>query len=184
MSEVENDYAKPTLGPLIRSLSARTLSFNTLVNIGIFLFLKSVVGDHMTKGGDPFFSLSERYTFENSLSIPFGPVMFIGALEDTFKGTFRTAHVVPKSATENDFGLYVFTFAVGHLVLQLVGAKWATLNAKRNLAFPAISQKPEDAVYMTPYWPPVETVQWPPSQHLPVGLLNQVTDRWRTYNII
>jgi len=130
MSDIENGEAKPALSPLIRDTSPRVLPIRTLISIGIFLFKTSVVADHVGTGGDPFFTIEERHGFRETLRVPPGLSMWIGALEESFRGTFKTLHVIPIAATENDFGLYVFTYVVGHLVLQLVGAKWAKLNPR------------------------------------------------------
>jgi len=180
MSRVENDDAKPSLGPLIRGTSARVIPIRLLISIGIFLFMKSVVADHVGTGGDPFFTIEERYSFRNELSIPSGLSMWIGALEDSSRGTFKTLHVVPRAATENDFGLYIFTFVVGHLVLQLVGAKWATHNLRTILP---PKQRESDSDYMTWFWPITSSVRWPPPKYIPVSLLDNLTNRWKTYSI-
>jgi hypothetical protein len=179
MSDVENNEAKPVLSRLIRDTSPRVLPIRLLISIGIFLLMKAVIGDHVGTGGGPFFTVEERYRFRETLCVPPGLSMWIGALEDSSRGTFKTLHVVPVSSTENDFGLYVFTFVVGHLVLQLVGAKWATHNSR---AIPPLKQRDGDSEYMTWFWPIAGSVQWPPPKYVPVNLLDNLTDRWKNSN--
>jgi hypothetical protein len=181
MSDVEGREAKPALSPLISDTSSRVLPIGVLVSIGIFLFMKAVIADHLGTGGDPFFTIEERHRFRETLCIPPGLSMWIGALEDGFRGTFKTLHVIPVAATENDFGLYVFTFVVGHLVLQLVGAKWATRNPR--IILPP-KQRDSDSDYVTWFWPIVGSVRWPPPKYIPVGFLDNLTDRWKTYNVV
>jgi hypothetical protein len=182
MSDIESNEAKPSLSPLIRDTSPEILPARVLISIAIFLLKTAVVADHMRTGGTPFFTAAERYTFRETQCIPLGVSMWIGALEDSFRGTFRTAHVVPVAASENDFGLYVFTFVVGHLALQLVGAKWATHNPNRNFLPPI--QMESDASFFAQFWPLGGAVKWPPQDFIPVRFLNDLTDRWRTYNVV
>jgi hypothetical protein len=182
MSRVDSQEAKPSLKYLISDASPRVISIRKLISIAIFLFKTAVVADHMGTGGTPYFTVQERYTFRETLSIPAGVSMWIGALEDSARGTFTTAHVNPVAAGETDFGLFVFTYIVGHLVLQIVGAKWATHNPNRSY-FPPI-QRDEDSRFMSPFWPIGGSIRWPPPQYMPVTLLSDLTNRWRTYNIV
>jgi hypothetical protein len=181
MSRIENDEAKPSLSPLIRDTSMRQVSIGTLISIAIFLFKTAVIADHMGTGGTPYFTLEERYRFRETLSIPFGLSMWIGALDHSYRGTFRTLHAVPIAVTENDFGVYVFTYIVGHVVLQLVGAKWASRNPR--VILPP-KQRDTDSDYMTWFWPIAGSVQWPPRLYVPVRFLNDLTDRWKNSNAL
>lgn len=72
-------------------------------------------------------------------------------------------------------GLYVFTYAAGHFVLQVVGAKWAR---DKDLDHIVINQRPEDTVCMTPFWPITGNQTWPPPRCLNGDLLDKLVDRW------
>jgi hypothetical protein len=179
MSDIEKNEGKPALSPLIRDTSPKVLPIRILISIGIFLFKTAVIADHASTGNSPFFTIEERYRFRKTLCIPPGLSMWIGALEDSFRGTFKALHVVPVAATENDFGLYVFTYVVGHLVLQLVGAKWATHNPR--VILPP-KHRDSDSDYVIWFWPIAGSIRWPPPKYVPMRLLDNVTDRWKTYN--
>lgn len=181
MSDLDNEEAKPALSPLIRDTTPRIIPIRTLISVGIFLFKTAVVADHVGTGDAPYFTAEERYRFRETLCPPPQLSMWIGALEDSSRGAFRTLHVLPTATTENDFGLYVFTYVVGHLVLQLVGAKWAT--QKRRAILPP-KQQDGDSEYMTWFWPIAGSISWPPPKYAPIPLLDNLTNRWKTYNII
>ncbi len=182
MSDIDAREAKPSLSPLISDTSPRVLPIRVLISIAVFLLKTAVVADHMGTGGSPFFTIDERYTFRERQRIPVGVSMWIGALEDSFRGTFKTAHVLPLSSGVNDFGLYVFTYIVGHLVLKLVGAKWATYNPSRSFLPPI--QLDSDATFMTQFWRIGGSVKWPPPKYVPVCFLDNLTERWRMYNVV
>lgn len=183
MSDIDGNEAKPILRHLIVDLTPREISLHRLISIAIFAFKTGVVADHMGNGGTPIFTKAERYTFRESLSLPAGLFMWIGALNTYNRGIFKSRHLVPETRSENDLGLYVLTYAAGHFVVQLAVARWATHNPKRPLP-PIIEQGGEWSSRLIPFYPPVAgSIMWPARELLTHHTLDELTDRWKTYTL-
>ena len=132
----------------------------------------------MGTGGTPIFTKEERYAFRESLRLPSGLFMWLGALGHNTRGTFKSRHIMPKNRGENDFGLYVFTYAAGHFVFQLAAARWARFNPQRTY-LPVLEQSEDWTARMMPFWPPVfGSLIWPPNGYLNNTSLDELADRW------
>jgi hypothetical protein len=160
----------------------RTIPLRLIISLAIFAFKTAVVADHMATYGEPFFSREQRHAFARTLKIPGGVFMWFGALDHRNRGAFKTRYVVPQVAAKYDFRFYVFTYCVGHFVLQVVGTKWTTHDPKRRFPFPWIDQHPGDSTVSTPFWPiPIVdgmSFQWPPPDYLPDNRINALANRW------
>lgn len=177
MSDIDEE-SKIILRHLITDLTPKKLPIRVLISIAVFAAKTSIVADHLGISSDlePFFTRGERYRFREAQTIPPGLFMWFGALERDRKGVFKTRHVMPASRTENHFGLYVFTYAVGHFVLQVVGVKWATYNPEKPL--PIVDQNPAYADYMIPFWPITGNLLWPPPKYLSENSVDVLANRW------
>jgi hypothetical protein len=183
MSDIDNNEAKPILRHLIVDLGPRRISIYRLISIALFAFKTAVVADHMGTGGTPIFTEAERYAFRETLKLPSGLFMWIGALGSYNRGTFKSRHLVPEARGENDLGLYVFTYAAGHFVVQLAVARWSTHNPKRPLS-PIMEQSAEWDSRMTPFFPPITgRIVWPPPEFLTYQTLDELTERWTTFTL-
>jgi hypothetical protein len=181
MSRIDNDEAKPAIGPLLIDLTVRRISIHRQISIAIFGFKTCVVGDYIGTDGTPVFTREERYAFHETLMIPSGIFMWIGALRGTNKGIFTTRHLKTEARSENDLGLYVFTFSAGHFVMQLACARWATGDPNRQ--FPILQQNPVWDSRMIPFYPPTGAIQWPPPECLTHNSLDELTNRWNTFTM-
>lgn len=182
MSKVDNQEAKPVLSDLIPSLRAIQVPIRKSISLAIFAFKTAVVADHMGIH-PPFFTREQRHSFASTLSIPGGVFMWLGALEHRRSGAFKTRRVVPANSTKDDFLLYCFTYTVGHFVLQVVGIKWVTHSSER-MPFPIIEQNPHDKRFMTPFWPNVASLRWPPDTCLPSDSIDELANRWGKLNLM
>lgn len=181
MSDLDNNEAKPAIGPLLIDPSPKKISIYRQISVAIFGFKTCVVGDYIGTGGTPIFTRDERYAFRETLRIPPGIFMWIGALRDTRKGIFKTRHIKQEARSENDVGLYVFTFAAAHFVMQLACARWTAGDPNR--PFPILGQNPLWDDRMIPFYPPTGSIQWPPPQFLTHNSLDKLTDRWNTFTL-
>jgi len=186
MSEVDGNEAKPILRHLIADTSSRKLPIRVLISMAVFGFKTAVVADHMTVRGTPFFSKEQRHKFAGTLEIPGGVFMWFGALGQNRKGAFKSRHVIPAIPSRDDFHLYAFTYAVGHFVLQVVGAKWTRDDPQRSLRFPFIEQNPSDERFMTAFWPigNWSSLTWPPPRYLTEDSIDGLANRWGKLNFI
>jgi len=186
MSQLDGSEAKPILRHLIVDLGPRQLPIRWLISLALFGFKTAVISDHVSIRNAPFFSREQRHNFARTLQIPGGVYMWFGALKHDRKGVFTSRHVIPAIPSQDHFRLYSFTYAAGHFVLQVVGAKWTSDDAKR-IPFPYIEQSPKDAVMMTAFWPiwiPQINISWPPSQYLTDDSVDALANRWGTLNLV
>ena len=183
MSKIDNDEAKPILRHLVTDLHPRRVSLYNLISIGIFAFKTAVVADLMGDGvgRSPIFSREERYRFRESLQIPGGVYMWLGALPHSSRGTFKSRHIEPKDRSKHDFGLYAFTYAAGNFVLQLVAVRWASGDPHRQL--PIIEQSSDWETRLISSWPPLQPILWPPPEYLTDSALDEIVDRWSTLKL-
>ncbi|HEY1423963.1 MAG TPA: hypothetical protein VGF20_10955 [Candidatus Acidoferrum sp.] len=189
MSRIDRDDAMPVLRHLITNPSKRTLPLRWIISLGLFAFKTAVVADHMAIRGTPFFTREQRHNFARTLQVPGGVFMWLATLEHQTHGAFKTRTVVPQTVFKDDFRLYVFTYAVGHFILQVVGAKWTTDDPKRYFRFPVIDQNPRDDFVSTSFWPipisdPPRIFVWPPSSYLAESHINEFADRWAKLQLI
>jgi hypothetical protein len=183
MSDIDDDEAKPILRHLIVDSSPRKIHFSELVSIASFTFKSAVVADHMGPGGDPFFTRLERGAFRERLLLPVGLTMWIGALDSTHHGVFRSRHLKPNRTGENDAGVYAFTNVVGHFVVQLAVARWAVKSPARKFQ-PIIEQSEEWSQRMIPFYPPTKAVTWPPPTFVSKSIADELSDRWSQFHLV
>ncbi len=184
MSRIENELAKPTLSDMIRDGSKQSLLPRGAVSLAIYGFKCAVVANHANLNGDPFFAPAARDRFQNSLALPQGVQMWIGAFQGIYKrsGMFTSYYLIPNSPAKPfcDLEFYVFTFLAGHLAFQILGSKWRVLSRKGQ-PLPVFTQDPEWDVAAIPFWPSDnQPIDWPPPAYLSNDSINEFIHRWAT----
>jgi hypothetical protein len=122
MSQLEAKYAKPAMTDLILGKEV-PLTQSCARSIALFAFKTAVIFDHVKRDREPFFRDSSRHRFSRSLTIPFGISMWIAGFLPMGKGEVHTAYHEGSISPTNPIRIYVCTYAVGHLVFQVVAAR-------------------------------------------------------------
>ena len=180
MSQLEAQEAKPLLSQIILHGSPVTLFPNGLTSIAAFAFKGMVVADSMRPGHEVrFFPFSIRRRFSRSLEIPYGVHMWIGAFysgagrHGTWNMDYRNG-----SGPLNGFQFYIFTYAAGWFVLQVVASRW-TKNSRRPFPFPILKQDVAWDELAIPFWPSARTpIFWPTRKCLGDDTIKAFSDRW------
>jgi hypothetical protein len=177
MADVENNHAKPCISDMVLSKAAITLDISCLVSISIFIFLKSVVSDHV-QSKEPFFSMRVRRAFRQSLALPPTQV-WLGCI-DIFEPEYavsRMKYSYSVATISPGHHFYTYTWSVGHLLIQMVASR---SKSTRFRMFPVfIDQGPDWARYALPIWPPPAlSIVWPPPQHFSHSLVDEFTNRF------
>jgi hypothetical protein len=189
MSVLEQNYAKPAMAEIIVSENSTTLSVNQLASIAAFTFKTAAIADYMREtAGRPFFSPTERRAFAfGNFTIPQNVWMWLASLREPRgqAGIYKSSYGVSPQGFFPGIELYVFTYASGHLVVQMVAGRWKNKAIRRRKLFPAIVQNKEmfDSIAV-PFWPGNSSlIAWPPPQHLDSKALNAFCNRWQTVTL-
>jgi len=155
MSEIEQKHAIPVLVPLIEAKEVVPVGTSQARSLAIFTFKTAVVIDSALKKSDgPFFSSRLRTAFRKSLSIPSHTNMWMaGFQKNRTKVAIHTAHYNGELTPTQPMSMFVFTCALGHLVLQ-----FAHLKTIGQFQF-----EPQQGLeMMVPFWPQVpDKLTWP-----------------------
>jgi hypothetical protein len=164
MSDLTN-HTKATAEGFIRHHRAATILPLGIVTLTAFAFMKAAVVDAERKTG--FISPSLTQRFGATQEPPPGVQLWLGCF---FGRHLMSAHVwsdalLLRSGAFKGYHIYVFTYQVGHLALQLTYPRWAKSTRKRP-PLPALTQHEgwdEGSVLI---WPGVTAARWPPPKHL------------------
>ncbi|HXC42633.1 MAG TPA: hypothetical protein VNY51_03810 [Candidatus Dormibacteraeota bacterium] len=166
MSDLETNLAKPAMSDMIQNGSSRYLLPSGIEAISTFAFKTAVIADHNRPRRSPFFSHVARKKFSQSLQIPNGVQIWLAHFvsQHLMSGKLTTYYAQIRSGRFRGFELYMMTFVVGHLIIQVSASHWASL-AKRPKFSPQLIQNPEWNDAAVPIWPrtgfsPKEVV-WP-----------------------
>ena len=176
MSKIENEHAKPVLTPLIKCDEAVPLTSALARSLAIFTFKTAVVLDHAHKlSGVPYFCSNERSAFREHLTIPDNIQMWMGGFEGhRRKIKTQTVHHSGYITPTQPLTMFVFTCALGNLVLQMVHAKVSGIAGFEPL--------PGFDYTMAPFWPVMyPNLTWPLDSKLKTDSeFDALRDRWRT----
>jgi hypothetical protein len=171
MSKIENEHAKPSLADLIVGKLDIPISQSRAHSIALFAFKTAVVFDHLTRNREPFFERSVRHEFRNSLAIPPNVSMWLAGFLPAGKGNAHTGYHAGSFRETNDISMYVCTYAVGHVVIQIVGGNAPRVSQIRT------KTKEFDSISV-PIWPIVlEGFVWP------VGSVLRTVDDFDSYSM-
>jgi hypothetical protein len=174
MSDLESQHAQPAMTDLIVGKLDFTISQSQSRSLALFAFKTAVIFDHIQGGKPPFFLRSLRHRFASTLAIPFGVGMWMTGFLPIGKGEILTTYHEGALSNTNRLKLYVCTYAVGHLVFQVVAA--------RQQGFTPIAPRPGFEYLAIPFWPKLPSgVRWPPDEVLrTVSEFEIFATRWNT----
>jgi len=179
MSDLES-AAKATLSGIIRDGAPVSLLSRGVESLAAFAFKCAVVADHMSPNGAPFFSPHVRHRFREHLEIPDGIRMWIAAFQGISRasGRFNSYYVLPNDKHVGEFDFFVFTYAAGHLAIQVVAPRWKRLHLHKRELPRVIADSLWDAAAVE-FWPtPGLPLAWPPSHYLDDETFRAFTDRF------
>jgi hypothetical protein len=172
MSRLENDHAKPAMLDLILDKPNIKIDKPRARSIALFAFKTAVIFDHIAKDRAYFFDRSTRHEFARSHTIPTNVDMWLTRFGIKGHGEANTAYHAGSPAPERSIEMYVLSYSVEALVLQVVSHK-AT----------GVSQfSPESEFSAIPFWPDLPNVDifWPPSPSLNSAAdFDNFSDRWQ-----
>jgi hypothetical protein len=170
MSGVENDYARPSMSELIAGKLNIPIDQARADSIALFGFKTSVILDHLRRDAEPFFERAARHEFRNSLTVPDNLRMWLTGFLTPGRGEISTSYGKASPGSEKNLELYVCTYAIERLVLQIVAFKQSGI----------LKVAPKDNFLAVPFWPQiVPNFVWPPADILRnVAEFNLFSDRW------
>jgi len=183
MSVLETEV-QPLLSGIIKHGESMYLSRRDQRKLAAYTFKNAVIANYLNTTREPFFSRAARERFRASRLIPSIVTAWFAALSaSTFMGLNYGYVLGIQQRNEygpwNDLELYAYTFAIGHLVLQLSAFRFADL-AHRGITLSG--PPPQDMFwndYSVPFWPITNgTVRWPPVQYLSEQSLSRYARRW------
>jgi hypothetical protein len=175
MSELENVHAKPSMTDLILGKPGVPIDETRANSIALFAFKTAVVFDHLVSDRAPFFERSARHEFCNSLTIPPNVHMWLTRFVPSGSGLAQTVYHSGTVPPNKNLSMYVCTYSIEHLVLQVVGYKADGLDgAETKHDFQAI-----------PFWPKIPgAFVWPPAEALhTVSDFDSFSARWQTVDV-
>lgn len=180
MSAITNDVSKSFADAIIDGAALSILP-RGLALLSAFTFMKSVVADCVTQGDNDelFFPTAARENFRSFLVVPATVQMWISSFHGKrrYGGRFISGLLVPGPGPLFGIEFFVFTYVVGHLVLQLLAPRWKDVRLRWQ---PLPILKPDA------YWNPAVSrfspsdgfpVKWP-LKHLGDDVLQTFIDRF------
>ncbi|MGB8523552.1 MAG: hypothetical protein WCD43_11345 [Candidatus Acidiferrales bacterium] len=174
MSDIESSHAKPSLTDLIIGKMDFLITQSRARSIALFAFKTAVIFDHLARKREPFFLASSRHAFRESLTIPSNVQMWMAGFRPPGKGKAQTVYHTGNVPGKNSIEIYACTYAVGHLVIQIVGCNASEVSSiqPRLARFETLS---------VPFWPSLpDGFIWPAGDVLrTVDDLDAFSMRWR-----
>jgi hypothetical protein len=177
MSDLESKSI-PIISDMILKCSNTTLQSREIAIIAAIAFKNVIVADYMHDRRPPFFTFAERQSFANTLAIPDGVQMWLASVP-VKHGLFKSYYGKSPSRTPDGFELNVFTYGVGHLVIQVVTSRWRKKFLRRHANPPFVTQDRAWDEVSVPFWPSDGTpIQWPAPAHLGNEIIDTFVHRW------
>jgi hypothetical protein len=177
MSQLETK-TKAVAGDMVCKCTPTILEDRDIATIAAFGFLKAVVADHMHENRPPFYTFEERQLFRRTLAVPSGVQMWLASMP-VVHGIFKQMTIYPPQNTPRRFELNVFSYGLGHLVIQVAGCRWKKKAYRRHAAPPVLTQALEWYPHSIPFWPwDGNPVSWPAAGHLGHEDIDTFVQRW------
>jgi len=185
MSDLERHHAKPAVEDMILGNKELSISQSRATSIARFAFKTSVIANHMARTQPSFFPPAIRREFAKSLAIPQGVQMWLAG----FLPMETQGHLFARWGNQEIDGIgriefYVCTFAVGHLVFQVVSGRLHTETRHQwgEINFTPMHNFEHLAV---PFWPAIQDgIVWPlPNALLTRDDFNSFGERWDSVNV-
>lgn len=176
MSRLENEHAIPAITDLILG-NALEMTKQKARSLALFALKTAVVFDHVQRDRTPFFSRHSRHRFAKCLAMPFGVQMWMAGFLPMGSGHVQSAYHQGFLGAANHLEMYVCTYAIGHLVFQVV--------AQRQRGFTAFSPNSRFEHVAIPFWPVLAAgACWPPADVLrTVDDSDAFHDRWSVIGV-
>jgi hypothetical protein len=171
MSELENNHARPSMGELIKGKLDIPIKQSRADSMALFGFKTTVILDHLRRSNQPFFERSARHEFRKSLTIPRNVGMWLTGFSGLGRGEINTLYGKGSVDADKILETYVCTYAVEHLVIQIVSYKADGIRGMRT----------KDKFVAIPFWPRIpDDFVWPPPDVLhTVSDFDVFSDRWQ-----
>jgi hypothetical protein len=134
MSQLENKEAKPILKDMIVHGAPLSIMPRGIASLAAYAFKTAVIPSYMRIDRSKFFTRTACAHFARTLQVPLDVQVWIAALstrQASRRGVFRSTYGKTPRDFMPSFELYVCTFAIGFVVLQVV----ATRIQKTNFPF-------------------------------------------------
>jgi hypothetical protein len=178
MSELESN-AKSVIQGMVVSGQQAKLGSRDITTIAEFAFLKAVIADHSHDNRGPFFSVSEREIFRETLALPAGFQMWLASLPIQH-GIFKSFYAAAPQNTPGRFEINAFTYGLGHLVIQVSTCRWTKKRNRRFASPPRLTQDKEwNQISISAFPVEGESISWPPSAHLGREHIDEFAQRWK-----
>lgn len=183
MSDLE-EATRQILSGVIRDGSSRIFASSEIATLAAFAFKSSVIANYLNPKREGFVSRADREHFRESLTVPRNIQMWTATLiapvtTAVFVGYVISPQLAIRKTLWDDLEIYVFTFAAGHLVFQVVATRYGgILNRGKKLPIP--KQKPfwnNSSLQFFPATP--NALVWPPAEHLNDQSLHTFIRRWQ-----
>jgi hypothetical protein len=169
MNEIEQNHAKPSMADLIVGKSDILVDQSRAHSIALFGFKTAIIFDSLARTREPFFDRSVRHGFRISLTIPSNIRMWLTKFALPGRGEVSTTYLEGRPSDEERIEMYVCTYAVEYLVIQIIAFKQQGL----------LGVSTKDNFTAVPFWPVVDTFTWPPDEILrTVDDFAAFSDRW------
>ena len=179
MSDVDAE-ASATMSNMIRYGSAVSLLPVGIASIATFAYKAAVVVDCAGGGGGPFFPPAERKRFSAGGQLPGGVQVWLSTIRTKRLHSHIRGHYAKiNTGRYRHFRVFVFTYSVGFLVVQLIAFRWGSKLLKRPRFIPYLRQADVFTPVSVPLWPPDgRPVLWPTEQYLTDQTIHQISERW------
>jgi hypothetical protein len=178
MSRITSD-SKRALEVIIRQTRYVSLLSSGIASLVALAFLKSVVIDYGGVRRKGFFAPSVRRAFMRSTALPDGVVVWICAFGPEGKGHVWGNYIQIHSSIYSGYEIYVCTYLVGHLAIQVMAPRWTKRTRKRPPLPPLAGANQPWSDVAVQVWPPaIRRLEWPLDFYLDGESLQAFKDRW------
>jgi hypothetical protein len=174
--------ASATMSNMIRHGSAVSLLPIGIASIAMFAYKAAVVvncaGNEL---GGPFFPPAERKRFsEDGHFLPGGIQIWLSTYRGPrLHGRYEGHYAKINTGRYRNFRVFVFTYTVGFLVIQVAAFRWGSRVLKQPRFTPYFRQADIWNPVSVSLWPPDgRAVLWPTSKYLTDKTIHQIAGRW------
>lgn len=184
MSVLETEI-QPLLSGVIRDGDSMYFSRRDRNKLAAFAVKNAIIANCLNPAREPFFTRAARERFRTSRQIPPSVYVWFAGLSTpiltgVYLGYVLGLQIAANDRVWDDLEIYVYTFAVGHLVIQLCALRFADIFNRAKPLPRILSQKPFWNDYAIQSWPNSgETIRWPPEKYLSEELLSKFARRWQ-----
>src|SRR5260370_12410263 len=177
MSDLET-RVKPIIGDMVCKCNETTLHDKDIATIAVWAYTKAIVAEHSHNNRKPFFTFAERQLFRQTLSIPNGVQIWLASMP-VQHGLFKSYVIETPLNAPRRFELNVFTYGLGHFVIQAVTARWNKKALRWHTPPPVLTQAIEWDSCSIPFWPRSGApISWPPAGHMSHQVVDAFVQRW------